>query len=236
MSNSFGENVRRYRNMLGWTQEAFGSEVSKIIGNKERFSKSVSQWENGLIPPMETVLAIAKLLDITLDDLFYKEIENFKTNYEYNITAETRFADWEDEDVEFIGNILKGLNYGIWQDDENGNFECFSAIQWFSKAELYTDMFSPDGGVAGFVDELRISEWIKNDYLKKYIKRNIFLPDAVCVTYNIAEGPSFSEDGWDVDVALSLDENGIKEFFEEYSKRKHEKLIKKLKKQKETLE
>ncbi len=57
-------------------------ELAQKIGNEQR---NVSNWENGTSEPdCETILKIAQVFDVSIDELFGKETYCSQTNYEKN--------------------------------------------------------------------------------------------------------------------------------------------------------
>ena len=63
MSNkAFGSAVRKYREMIGWTQKDLADELSV-----DRLT--VSRWENGVMPRYKHIEAIAKVFGITTSEL-----------------------------------------------------------------------------------------------------------------------------------------------------------------------
>ena len=65
----FAENLRKLRKNNKWTQ----GQLAERLGYTE---KAVSKWEAGSsIPPAETLIAIADIMNVTIDDLFEKSAE-----------------------------------------------------------------------------------------------------------------------------------------------------------------
>ena len=63
-SKIFAENLRGMRKHMRWTQE----ELAERLGYTE---KAISKWEGGFtIPPAETIIRIADIFSVTLDELF----------------------------------------------------------------------------------------------------------------------------------------------------------------------
>lgn len=61
---SFGQNIKRYRLIKGWTQ--------KQLGEKLGFSaRTISDWECGNTEPAVAIIKkLCEILDVSLDDLF----------------------------------------------------------------------------------------------------------------------------------------------------------------------
>jgi len=61
---TFGENLKRERKLCGLTQQ----ELADKIGIKQQ---QLSQWENNKFEPtVSSIVALAKALDVSFDDLF----------------------------------------------------------------------------------------------------------------------------------------------------------------------
>jgi len=61
---TFGENIKRERKLCGLTQQ----ELADKIGIKQQ---QLSQWENNKFEPtVSSIVALAKALDVSFDDLF----------------------------------------------------------------------------------------------------------------------------------------------------------------------
>lgn len=61
---TFGENLKRERKLSGLTQQ----ELADKIGIKQQ---QLSQWEcNKFEPTVSSIVALAKALDVSFDDLF----------------------------------------------------------------------------------------------------------------------------------------------------------------------
>lgn len=66
MKNSFSKNVREYRRISSLTQTDLANKLKTT-------QRKVSYWESGKIEPdLDTLIAIAELFDITVDDLIGK--------------------------------------------------------------------------------------------------------------------------------------------------------------------
>lgn len=62
--NTFGTNIRKYRQLKNFSQQKLG----EMLGFSAR---TVSDWEcNNTEPDVKTIKALVKLLDITYDELF----------------------------------------------------------------------------------------------------------------------------------------------------------------------
>lgn len=66
MKNSFSKNVREYRKISSLTQADLANKLKTT-------QRKVSYWESGKIEPdLDTLISIAELFDITVDDLIGK--------------------------------------------------------------------------------------------------------------------------------------------------------------------
>jgi len=65
----FSENLKKYRNMIGLTQEQLALAINSLINN-EYTKSNVQSWERGVNPKIEVIEAIAEILDIPVQYLF----------------------------------------------------------------------------------------------------------------------------------------------------------------------
>jgi len=235
MKNSFSENIRKFRRENGWSQENFATEVAKsLASDKEKsFSKSVSQWENGVYPPMETCIAIAELMDITLDDLFSREINEFKENYvKPDFEEKGKFKIMPNENLEILTSILKNLGIEKRKQDEE-EFELFSSfISLGDKEESKKVNLSLIIGKQPFSQEFaqtceiklwgEIEKWLETKVFKYYFQQKIFGGVSVSyVSYN--NGTK----GYVAEIFFNLSKDDIKELFIEHAKREVTVIIEK---------
>ena len=80
--------IKEYREEFEMTQK----ELADKIGSTQR---NVSHWENGINEPdCETILRLAEVFDVSIDELFGKEKTNFeerrKASIEYTILRYVR--------------------------------------------------------------------------------------------------------------------------------------------------
>lgn len=68
-----GEQIKKYRLQKGFTQEKLGSEVGVT-------TQAVSKWERGSTPDAEVLPLIANALDISIDALFGREVQDMRKN------------------------------------------------------------------------------------------------------------------------------------------------------------
>ena len=61
--NTISEQIKRFRNKKGLTQEQLGASVGVSM-------QAVSKWERGGTPDIELLPAIADVLDVSIDELF----------------------------------------------------------------------------------------------------------------------------------------------------------------------
>lgn len=72
MKNTFPKNFKELRSSESMTQ----SQVAKLLKTTQR---KVSYWESGKIEPdLDTLIAIAELFDITVDDTYRKKQRQIK--------------------------------------------------------------------------------------------------------------------------------------------------------------
>ena len=80
--------IKEFREELQFTQK----ELAEKIGNVQR---NISNWENGTSEPdLETIVKLAEIFDVTIDELFGKEPPSFArqhaTGVEYTILKSVR--------------------------------------------------------------------------------------------------------------------------------------------------
>lgn len=62
-------------------REEFGMTQKDLADNLSNVQRNVSNWENGISEPdCETILKIADLFEVSLDELFYRD--NFPKSFE----------------------------------------------------------------------------------------------------------------------------------------------------------
>lgn len=67
MTHYFGPNIRRLRKAMGWSQKDF----AKRIGKK---NSAISSYENdSQIPTLETIIEMAEVFGISVDELIYAD-------------------------------------------------------------------------------------------------------------------------------------------------------------------
>lgn len=65
-----GRKIRFYRKKAKMTQDEFGIRLAKELGKKADIqATTISNWEYGRVP-IRNLEAIAKVLNVTVDDLF----------------------------------------------------------------------------------------------------------------------------------------------------------------------
>lgn len=118
MANSFGENLKTYRLSNRLTQQ----ELADIISLREDFDisyKSISKWENGeSIPSIDIIIAIAKLLDITIDTLLSSNIEKFN-NEASPLDEQNVFKKLTSTEINLLYSAIQNLS--VDKDREGGN-------------------------------------------------------------------------------------------------------------------
>ena len=67
--DTIGQQIKRYRVEMGYTQEKLG----QLIGVT---SQAVSKWERGSVPDAELIPLIAQSLGISIDNLYGNEEQN----------------------------------------------------------------------------------------------------------------------------------------------------------------
>lgn len=84
MANSFGENIKKFRNENGLTQDRFAQKFVAFMQKRypkkdfEYSSKSISKWEIGeALPSLEIIIAVSEFINKSLDELLKSNIEDF---------------------------------------------------------------------------------------------------------------------------------------------------------------
>lgn len=73
-----GDNISRYRKNHKLTKEQFAIKLAEKFDLHEVTERAVSKWESGdSFPQTEYLIALSKMMGITLDELLKSEIENF---------------------------------------------------------------------------------------------------------------------------------------------------------------
>jgi len=236
MKNSFSENIRKFRKENDLKQEAFAAAIAqKVVEEKRKdWSKSITLWENGTqTPPMEVCIAIAELIGISLDDLFKKEIDEFKKNTVIaNIEESGKFKVMPNDNLEILTFILKCFDIEKHRQDEE-EIELFrSFIGLDDKEENIKTNLSLIIGEQSFSkeftqsDEIKlydeIGEWLKTKVFKYFFQQKIFAGISISnVTYN--DGTK----GYVAEIFLNLSKDDIKELFIEHGKRQAIEIIEK---------
>ena len=70
--SAIGENIKKYRNQKKYTQEYLGN----LIGVT---TQAVSKWERGGTPDAEILPQLADALDVSIDALYGREIQDIQS-------------------------------------------------------------------------------------------------------------------------------------------------------------
>ena len=233
MSNSFSENIRNFRKANDLTQESFAGDLAKILRDKKKrdFGKSVSQWESGKYPQMETCIAIAELMEISLDDLFSKEIQEFKSNYVCQLSGSKKFKDWPDEEIEMFYHILQDLRAEKRIAIDGEPIEILSTyLAMDAKTEgMKNDLYLKIGELT-FEEKIvdhdgynkPIEKWLQSKVLKYFVQQKVI--SYVDVHNGMVDGAE-NESNFVAQVYLDLDYQDVEDLFVERAKRKAAKLI-----------
>lgn len=95
---TIGENIRRLRELRGWSQVQL-AELSGMAG------PTINRIENGVrTPRSDTLSKIAIALDVSLDDLTSKtgEVKQHEKNLEAELLAEFRTAENKEEIIALV--------------------------------------------------------------------------------------------------------------------------------------
>ena len=103
MKLNLGENIRKYRKRIDWTQEQLADRLGVSY-------QSVSRWESGNgYPDMEHLPTMARLFSVTMDDLIGYGDENEKIPCH---EMEKRFRKvLMSEDMDEIVSLMRLIRY-----------------------------------------------------------------------------------------------------------------------------
>ena len=182
MANSFGENIRNFRDTNRLTQSEFAMLVAKKLSknNECDFAKSITNWESGNAhPKMEVIFAIAELMGISLDDLFKREVEDFKSECAGQTLPSNKFEKLSDQDIYLFYYILQDLRLHSFVDN-NERFDVFQSLI-FVKSEkkekavgflLKNEDITFEKEAADLDDiEILIAKWLNKKVLVTLIKQ-----------------------------------------------------------------
>jgi transcriptional regulator with XRE-family HTH domain len=233
MENSFCENIRRFRTARGWSQENFAAEVAKTLakGKEGHYAKSVSQWENGEnYPKTEVCIAIAHLIGISLDELFYKEIQDFKNDCAVQISGQRKFEKCAEQEIEMLYEILQDLHLEKKVATDNSVHEFFcSLVSINSKKDNKTISLSLKIGDTLFEEKVEdpvgynepIEKWLQTKVLKYFFKQNLI---AFIDVHNAYDAEA-DESGFIAQIYLTLEDSDIEDLFVERAKRQATEII-----------
>lgn len=175
---------------------------------------------------MEVILAIAKLIGVTLDDLFYKEIEDFQNDCAQQTFASKTFEKLSDQDIKLLYYIAQDLQIRRFGGNDE-TVDVFTGLI-FIKSEKKEESinlvlqnkdvsFEKEVADLGKYEELFIEKWLQNIILKSLFRQKYIGGVSAFRTTN--------NEGFVVEVNLDLSEKNIEELFIEYAKRKATDII-----------
>jgi transcriptional regulator with XRE-family HTH domain len=209
---TFAENIRKFRQQRGWSQETFAIEISKY-GNKEYTFRSVSQWENGnCLPEVGTIIAISELIGVSLDELLKTEIEEFKKNHAAEPPVSERLAHLSPEESLFLYDLIQ--TQGLFYDEKISSYWCITNVYVVAADdnmsiprvhlvfEYGVDIVGDkqryyEKTIAKIIshdifekkDELYfINEWLEKDIFSSFMKQNIIQSFSADITTGCNEG------------------------------------------------
>lgn len=164
---NLGLRIQKIRQSKGYTLEEFG----KLFNANKAL---VSKWVKGHnIPNSERIKAIAKLGDLTVNELLYGSIEEFvRTNY-FNIVPETPYKKPND------GTILNIIDVAKIENKNINNIEGILGIaEFFFETEIEeriegTEILQDLIGELSFEKQYEVAEYL----LKKYYEDGHVLDD-----------------------------------------------------------
>jgi len=162
--NSFGENINTFRKSNRLSQQDFADLLAKRTKlDKDISVQSISKWEKGEQFPkdIKTIIAIADLLEITLDELMRKEIEEFSA---------------ENNKLKHIISTLPESELDILFEAFHKELEFISADQFESKqAFLPSNSFSNDYAIG----EIKEIPQLAAAIIKKMVKKADYSADKI---------------------------------------------------------
>lgn len=167
----FSENLKKYRNLLGLTQEQLAIEINNVL-NSEHTKSNVQSWERGVNPKLDVISAIAEILEIPEQYLF-DDSENA-----IDFIVRKRIPDLKD----IIENTKKIPLFNGYVGAGSGG-----VIENFSNKYVYIDVSSVD---KKYADETVLALTVIGDSMEPYVQRD----DIVLFTpitdgqYNLQDG------------------------------------------------
>lgn len=105
-----GENITKFRETKGWTQEKFASKFNSYLAingikDTKYNNRTISQWENEERSPKDfnIIYLLSKFMGTSLDDLFDKEISRF------NLIDDETIGNCTDDIKETIYHAILGI-------------------------------------------------------------------------------------------------------------------------------
>ena len=146
MKLNLGENIRKYRKRIDWTQEQLADRLGVSY-------QSVSRWESGNgYPDMEHLPTMARLFSVTMDDLIGYGDENEKIPCH---EMEKRFRKvLMSEDMDEIVSLMRLIRYEYMEEFD----QIYFPLDNFSSEEREKFAASPK-----FMEELRL---LVEEYMK----------------------------------------------------------------------
>ncbi len=145
-----GDNISRYRKSRKLTKEDFAGELSEKFGlPKVVTDRAVSKWESGeSYPQTEYLIALSKMMGVTLDELLKSEIENFDFD---QTLRRSKTKDLSDS----AGKLLDGLCRRAIFDPEQKQ-----------KLDVYFKIACAENGVSLLSDRFYYEDEAEKAYIK----------------------------------------------------------------------
>lgn len=144
-----GDNISRYRKSRKLTKEDFAGELSEKFDLHAVTDRAVSKWESGeSYPQTEYLIALSKMMGVTLDELLKSEIENFDFD---QTLRRSKTKDLSDS----AGKLLDGLCRRAIFDPEQKQ-----------KLDVYFKIACAENGVSLLSDRFYYEDEAEKAYIK----------------------------------------------------------------------
>ena len=144
-----GDNISRYRKSRKLTKEQFAIKLAEQFDLHEVTERAVSKWESGdSFPQTEYLIALSKMMGVTLDELLKSEIENFDFD---QTLRRSKTKDLSDS----AGKLLDGLCRRAIFDPEQKQ-----------KLDVYFKIACAENGVSLLSDRFYYEDEAEKAYIK----------------------------------------------------------------------
>lgn len=164
-----GKKIKQIRLSNGWTLIKFSDEISKIIGDKKQIAEGViSRWESGIsLPNPKRLKAIAKIADMTVDELLYGSIKERIANILYRLSQDNKEYKYIDIKA-FTKNIFHAL-----PTSEISNNELEKYIEKYLKDWFSIEPTEQNDSIAWIDDSLKYTLDFHTKIVQPILKKRI---------------------------------------------------------------